>query len=56
MKKVYDGWKYPEHWEVETFAQEGPKVMRRGEYYYMVLAEGGTAGPAGTRASTRPRH
>ncbi len=45
-KKVYDGWKYPEHWEVETFAQEGPKILRRGEYYYMVLAEGGTAGPA----------
>ncbi|MBP7373318.1 MAG: family 43 glycosylhydrolase [Opitutaceae bacterium] len=46
VKKVYDGWKYPEHWDVETFAQEGPKVMRRGDYYYMVLAEGGTAGPA----------
>lgn len=45
-KKVYDGWKYPEHWEVETFAQEGPKIMRHGDYYYMVLAEGGTAGPA----------
>jgi xylan 1,4-beta-xylosidase len=46
VKKVYDGWQYPEHWEVETFAQEGPKILRRGEYYYMVLAEGGTAGPA----------
>lgn len=44
--KVYDGWPIPEHWEIETFAQEGPKIMRRGEYYYMVLAEGGTAGPA----------
>lgn len=46
VKKVYDGWKYPEHWEVETFAQEGPKILRHGDYYYMVLAEGGTAGPA----------
>jgi len=45
-KKVYDGWKYPEHWEVETFAQEGPKILHHGDYYYMVLAEGGTAGPA----------
>jgi beta-xylosidase len=45
-KKVYDGWKYPDHWEVETFAQEGPKILHHGEYYYMVLAEGGTAGPA----------
>lgn len=46
VKKVYDGWKYPEHWDVETFAQEGPKILRHGDYYYMVLAEGGTAGPA----------
>jgi len=44
--KVYDGWKYPEDWVVETFAQEGPKILHHGEYYYMVLAEGGTAGPA----------
>ena len=21
VKKVYDGWKYPEHWDVETYAQ-----------------------------------
>lgn len=45
-KKVYDGWQFPAHWEVETFAQEGPKMLRHGDYYYMVLAEGGTAGPA----------
>jgi beta-xylosidase/mannose-6-phosphate isomerase-like protein (cupin superfamily) len=45
-KKVYDGWKYPEDWVVEAFAQEGPKILKRGDYYYMVLAEGGTAGPA----------
>lgn len=46
VKKVYDGWPIPEHWEIETFAQEGPKLLRHGDYYYMVLAEGGTAGPA----------
>jgi beta-xylosidase len=45
MARVYEGWKYPEDWIVEAFAQEGPKIVRRGEYYYMVLAEGGTAGP-----------
>ena len=44
-KKVYDGWKYPDDWVVEGFAQEGPKILKRGEYYHMVLAEGGTAGP-----------
>ena len=45
LKKVYDGWQYPDDWVVEGFAQEGPKILKRGEYYYMVLAEGGTAGP-----------
>jgi len=45
MKKVYDGWKYPENWVVESFSQEGPKMLKHGDYYYMVLAEGGTAGP-----------
>ena len=46
VRKVYEGWQFPEHWDVETFAQEGPKILRHGDYYYMVLAEGGTAGPA----------
>ena len=45
MKKVYDGWQYPDDWVVEGFAQEGPKILKRGPYYYMILAEGGTAGP-----------
>jgi xylan 1,4-beta-xylosidase len=44
-RKVYDGWKFPEDWIVEGFAQEGPKVLKRGSYYHMVLAQGGTAGP-----------
>jgi len=44
-RKIYDGWKYPEDWVVEGFAQEGPKILKRGDYYHMVLAEGGTAGP-----------
>jgi beta-xylosidase len=44
-RKVYDGWKYPSDWIVEAFAQEGPKLLKRGDYYYMVLAQGGTAGP-----------
>ncbi len=44
-RKVYDGWKFPDDWVVEGFAQEGPKILKRGDYYHMVLAEGGTAGP-----------
>ena len=35
----------PSRFVIEGFAQEGPKILRHGDYYYMVLAEGGTAGP-----------
>jgi xylan 1,4-beta-xylosidase len=45
VEHVYDPWRYPEDWVVETFAPEGPKIVQRGEYYYMVTAVGGTAGP-----------
>lgn len=42
---VYDPWRYPENWDVESFSPEGPKVLRRGGWYYLILAVGGTAGP-----------
>lgn len=45
MEHVYDGWQYPEEWDVESYAQEGPKMMKHGDYFYMTLALGGTAGP-----------
>lgn len=45
VEKVYDGWKYPDDWVVEAYALEGPKITRRGDYFYMVSAVGGTGGP-----------
>ncbi|MFN3388795.1 MAG: family 43 glycosylhydrolase [Allosphingosinicella sp.] len=45
VEHVYDPWRYPEDWVVETFAPEGPKIVKRGDYWYMVTAVGGTAGP-----------
>jgi beta-xylosidase len=45
VQHQYDPWRYPEDWVVETFAPEGPKIVRRGEYFYLVTAVGGTAGP-----------
>jgi beta-xylosidase len=45
VQHVYDPWRYPEAWDVETFAPEGPKILRRGEWFYLVTAVGGTAGP-----------
>lgn len=38
-------WKYPDDWVVEMYAPEGPKILRRAEYFYMISAVGGTAGP-----------
>jgi len=45
VEHVYDPWHYPEDWEVEGFAPEGPKIHRHGGYFYMITAVGGTAGP-----------
>ncbi len=44
-KHVYDGWRYPEEWDVEGYAQEGPKITFHNGWYYMTTAVGGTAGP-----------
>lgn len=45
MEKVYTGWEYPNDWKTEGMYLESPKIFRKGEYFYMVSAEGGTAGP-----------
>jgi len=42
---VYDPWRYPKNSIVEGFSPEGPKITRRGDYYYLITAVGGTAGP-----------
>lgn len=45
VEHVYDPWRYPEDWDVEGFSPEGPKIHRRGDWFYMISAVGGTAGP-----------
>jgi len=42
---VYDPWRYPPDWVVEGFSPEGPKITRHGDYFYLITAVGGTAGP-----------
>jgi xylan 1,4-beta-xylosidase len=46
LKKSYSGWPIPRDWSIECFCLEGPKLLKRGDYYYLTVAEGGTAGPA----------
>ena len=45
VEHVYDPWRYPADWVVEGFSPEGPKIHRVGDWYYMITAVGGTAGP-----------
>lgn len=45
VEYVYDPWRYPADWDVESFSPEGPKILRRGDWFYLVTAVGGTAGP-----------
>lgn len=44
-KRVHEGWKFPETWKTAGFWMESPKLTRRGEYYYLINAQGGTDGP-----------
>jgi len=45
LAHVYDPWRYPADWVVEMFAAEGPKIFRRGAWFYLMAAVGGTSGP-----------
>lgn len=45
IKSVYAGWKFPSDWLTECFCLESPKLFKRGKYFYLVSAQGGTAGP-----------
>lgn len=45
VEPAYSPWRYPEDWVVENFAPEGPKLLRHGDYFYLITAVGGTAGP-----------
>lgn len=45
LEMAYDPWRYPSDWIVENFAPEGPKLFRHNDWFYLVTAVGGTAGP-----------
>lgn len=45
-RKIYEGWEFPKDWSVECFCLESPKLTVKDGYYYLTVAEGGTAGPA----------
>ena len=45
LEHAYSPWRYPADWIVENFAPEGPKLLRHGDWFYLITAVGGTAGP-----------
>jgi len=45
LEHVYDGWHYPDEWITEAYALEGPKLLRKDGWFYLISAVGGTAGP-----------
>ncbi len=45
-EKGYSGWIYPSDWVTEGFCLESPKLFFREPYYYLISAQGGTAGPS----------
>ncbi len=45
LEHAHTPWRYPEDWVVEMFAPEGPKIVRRGAWFYLISAVGGTSGP-----------
>jgi len=45
-QKAYEPWPIPEDWEVEGVYLESPKIFKRDGWFYLISAEGGTAGPA----------
>jgi xylan 1,4-beta-xylosidase len=45
LEPAYSPWRYPDDWVVEAFSPEGPKLLRHDDWFYLITAVGGTAGP-----------
>lgn len=44
-RHVADPFPIPASWDIESQSVEGPKITQHGGWFYMIWAEGGTAGP-----------
>lgn len=57
-RHVVDPWPIPSSWRIECTCLEGPELMEHGGWFYLNVAEGGTAGPATSHSviSARSRH
>jgi beta-xylosidase len=57
-RKVFGPWPIPATTRMECTCLEGPKLIEHNGYFYLNVAEGGTAGPATSHSvvSARSRH
>jgi xylan 1,4-beta-xylosidase len=55
VRSVYNGWPLPKDWVVESFSLEAPKYTYRNGWYYLTVAEGGTAGLATSHCVVQSR-
>jgi len=57
-KTVLEPWPIPASMRIECVCLEGPKLLEHNGYFYLNVAEGGTAGPATSHmvVSARSRH
>lgn len=58
LRVVYEGWPYGPQFRTEGFFLESPKFVVRDGWYYLVSAQGGTAGPSTAHMAVvaRARH
>ena len=45
-RRVFQPWPIPKDWVVECDCLEAPKLTFRDGFYYLTVAEGGSAGPS----------
>ena len=56
--QVFDAWPIPQDWVIEGVCLEGPKLLWKDGWCHLLVAQGGTAGPATSHMviSARSRH
>lgn len=55
VNQVFEPWPIPKDWQIECVCLEGPKLFYREGYYHLLVAQGGTAGPATSHMAIHAR-
>lgn len=55
VTQVFEPWPIPPEWSIECVCLESPKLFYRDGWYHMIVAQGGTAGPATSHMAIHAR-